>query len=779
MRYKNITVIKKWLLGATALVLIALGGAATFALLPTSAADTKDSAVAVDPSSSGEAQYVGAESCNSCHKDQAAEWRQSHHAKAMQHASSQTVLGDFNNATLRHSGTVSSFFKRDGKYFVHTDGHDNKPAEYEVRYTFGIFPLQQYLVELPGGRVQALGTAWDARPKAQGGQRWFHLYPDQKLKAGDSLHWSGRDQNWNFMCASCHSTNLQRNYDLTNDSYKTTWSEINVACEACHGPGSRHVAWVHEGKKVDVVNGGFALRLRTGNGLSWKFSSAAQKIASPQPQAGVQGAGRHDETETCFPCHSRRQDLSSIDKVDQPFLDRYQPSLLERGQYHADGQIDGEVFEFGAFTQSKMYMAGVTCSNCHLPHSLKLRAKGNALCSQCHQASHYDRPEHHHHQVGKAGAECVDCHMPTKTYMGVDQRRDHGFHVPRPNVSERNQTPNACIQCHTGKSLQWAKIALNRWSVKGNDGAQRLASGIDAAWKGSVRTDSLLATLAADTQLAPIQRATILSLLPSTRSPLSLGQIAYGASSEVPIIRLGAARGLANLEPQLRAQIGLGLLGDPLRAIRVEAARALADIPRQRLSLEQRVRLDAAIEEAIAAELTAAERPESHINLGQLYLRLNRPDDAERELKTALRLAPRFIPAFINLADLHRLRNQDIEGEKLLHDALLIDPQAASPLFALALLKVRQSKRAEALELLGKAARLEPHDAQYAYVYAVALHGAGDSRKALNIIEAARKNAPEDGGLLQLQIGIEQKLGLKQAAAHQAELSRLVGKNGR
>lgn len=765
--------IKKWLFGAASVALIA--GAPTFTLLPKSTAGMKEVAVAADSEASGEAQYVGAETCNGCHKDQAAQWRQSHHAKAMQHASSQTVLGDFNNATLPLSGAVSRFFKRDGKYFVHTDGPGNQPSEYEIRYTFGVSPLQQYLVELPGGKLQALGTAWDARPKAQGGQRWFHLYPDEKLKAGDPLHWSGRDQNWNFMCAGCHSTNLQRNYDPVSDSYQTTWSDINVACEACHGAGSHHAAWAREGKKAALANSGFALRLRSGNGLSWNFSSSAQKIATPQPEAGVRGTDRHDEAETCFPCHSRRQDLSRTDKVGQLFLDRYQPSLLERGQYHVDGQIDGEVFEFGAFTQSKMYRAGVTCSNCHLPHSLKLRAEGNALCGQCHQASHYERPEHHHHQAGTAGAACVNCHMPTKTYMGVDQRRDHGFHVPRPDVSKRFQTPNACAQCHAGKSPQWATAALERWGAKTGDGAQRLASGMDAAWSGSVQTEHLLSAVAADTQLASIQQATALSLLPSTRSPAILGQLVQALASPSPIVRLGAARGLANLEPQLRAQIGLGLLGDPLRAIRIEAARALADIPRQRLSPAQNAGLDAAIEEAIGAELAAAERPESHVNLAQLYLRLGRPDDAEKELKTSMRLAPRFIPALVNLADLHRLRKQDGEGEKLLRDAIAIDPGSASPVFALGLLKVRQSKRGEALELLARATRLEPRDAQYAYVYAMGLHDGGDSRKALSVIGNARKHAPEDGALLQLQIGVEQKLGLKEAAAHQAELACLLG----
>ena len=103
--------------------------------------------------------------------------------------------------------------RRDGKFFVNTDGPDGKLADYEIKYAFGVRPLQQYLIELPGGRMQALGIAWDSRPKAQGGQRWFHLYPGQNIKAGDPLHWTGIEQNWNFQCAECHSTNLRKNFD--------------------------------------------------------------------------------------------------------------------------------------------------------------------------------------------------------------------------------------------------------------------------------------------------------------------------------------------------------------------------------------------------------------------------------------------------------------------------------------------------------------------------------------------------------------------------------------
>ena len=158
-------------------------------------------------------------------------------------ADDQTVLGDFDGASFTHFGVTSTFFRRDGQFFVRTDGPDGQLHDYEIAYTFGVTPLQQYLIAFPGSRYQALGIAWDTRPVEIGGQRWFHLYPDEPLDHDDRLHWTGPNQTWNYMCAECHSTDLRKNYDSSADRYETTWSEIDVSCEACHGPGSRHVTW--------------------------------------------------------------------------------------------------------------------------------------------------------------------------------------------------------------------------------------------------------------------------------------------------------------------------------------------------------------------------------------------------------------------------------------------------------------------------------------------------------------------------------------------------------
>src|SRR5262245_38466383 len=196
------------------------------------------------------ATYVSGQTCAGCHREQHERWKASDHALAMQPADAKAVLGNLQGATFAKDGVTSTFLMRDGQYWVRTDGPDGALRDYRIAYTFGIRPLQQYLVESRGGRYQALTIAWDSRPATAGGQRWFDLYPGEKIPHGDVLHWTAPAQNWNSMCADCHSTNLQRHYRLAEDRFDTTWTDVSVSCEACHGPGSRHVAWAHAGARA-------------------------------------------------------------------------------------------------------------------------------------------------------------------------------------------------------------------------------------------------------------------------------------------------------------------------------------------------------------------------------------------------------------------------------------------------------------------------------------------------------------------------------------------------
>ena len=220
----------------------------------------------------------------------------------MQHATDETVLGYFGDATFYYAGIESRFYRRDNRFYVRTDGADGQMAEFEVRYTFGVNPLQQYLVEFPDGRLQALSIAWDSRPVKLGGQRWFHLYPNDQVNHYDSLHWTGAAQNWNSMCADCHSTDVHLSYDAEQNRFVRRWTEISVGCESCHGPASNHVSWAREG--IDVPYKGLTLLLDERRGSSWQKSLRSIAARRSKP------LDTHREHEVCAQCHSRRAQIA-------------------------------------------------------------------------------------------------------------------------------------------------------------------------------------------------------------------------------------------------------------------------------------------------------------------------------------------------------------------------------------------------------------------------------------------------------------------------------------
>ena len=385
------------------------------------------------------AKHAGSAQCATCHAREHAAWKGSDHDLAMQLADGKSVLGDFANAKFTYAGTTSTFSRRDGKFFVNTDGPDGKLADYEIKYAFGVRPLQQYLIELPGGRLQALGIAWDSRPKTQGGQRWFHLYPNQNIKAGDPLHWTGVQQNWNFQCAECHSTNLRKNFDAKSGTFDSKWDEINVACEACHGPGSSHVAWANKRRRLAgaPASKGLALALDERKGVTWMPVAETGNAKRSAPRTTTRELGM------CARCHGRASRISDDYVHGKPPQDTHRLALLEDGLYWNDGQMRDEVYNWGSFAQSRMHAQGVTCSDCHEPHSLQLRAPGNGVCAQCHLPAKFDTARHTHHADGTPGAACAACHMPTTTYMGVDPRHDHSLRIPRPEVAAQA----GCAEC--------------------------------------------------------------------------------------------------------------------------------------------------------------------------------------------------------------------------------------------------------------------------------------------------------------------------------------------
>ena len=687
-----------------------------------------------------DAKFVGAAECATCHDQENSLWRGSHHQLAMQPATNSAVLGDFNHASFDNNGVTTTFSRNGPKFMVRTDGPDGALHDYEIGYTFGVYPLQQYLIAMPGGRLQALGIAWDSRTRERGGQHWFFLYPGEKFTARDTRHWTGIDENWNYMCADCHSTNLRKNYDARTRTFSTAYAEIDVSCEACHGPGSNHVSWAKkqgDWQRFDATQG-LTIALDERKGVAWPIDP----VTGNARRSSLRQSER--EIETCARCHTRRGEIHEDYVHGQSVGDDYRVALLDEDHYFPDGQIKEEDYEYGSFTQSRMFHAGVTCSDCHEPHSSRLRAEGNNLCVQCHSAQKYDSLAHHFHKVGSAGARCVECHMPTRTYMVVDARRDHSIRIPRPDLSLKLGTPNACTNCHTDKSAQWALDSVDKWYGHTPEGFQRFAETLNAGEVGVPGAQQSLERLVADGDQPTIARATALSLL-ANFAPLPTDDAVHaGVVDDWSLVRRAAAHSLSNTDPAASANALAPLLSDPVRAVRIEAAEVLAGLPAANLPANVAVAFNRATDEYITSQQLNADRPEAHMNLGLLYARENQLDQAEQELKTALSLDPSFAPGAVNLADLYRAQNRDDEGERVLKDAINRSPNDASLEHALGLLMVRQKREPQALEFLGAATRDEPGNTRYAYVYAIALNDLGKTDVAIGTLESSIKAHPYD-----------------------------------
>ncbi len=662
------------------------------------------------PAASARATFVDEAQCALCHAGEARAWAGTDHDRAMQDATDATVLGDFDGARLEHAGEVTTFARRDGKFLVTTTGTDGAPAEFEVRHTFGIDPLQQYLVALPGGRLQALRAAWDVR-----GKRWFHLYGDERIAHDDELHWTAPAQNWNYMCAECHATGLVRGWDEAAQTYSTTAHRFDVGCQACHGPASGHMAWVERHKSDPQAAGSPA-----GRGFPIALAARESRV----------------EVETCARCHARRTPLGDGFRHANRLMDDYLPALLDPGLYFADGQIQDEVYEYGSFLQSKMHAAGMRCSDCHDPHSTRLRAEGNALCTSCHnetgpaarehvdvsklQRKDYDSRAHHHHEPGTAGARCVSCHAPERTYMEVDPRRDHSFRVPRPDLSMELGTPHACADCHEARGASWAASVIDGWRAEGAAPAPHYGRALHAGRTGAPGAADLLLGVTRDPSVPAIARATALGLAARYPGAPATQAIGAGLADPDPLVRHAAAVACETLPlAELPARLA-PLVSDPVRAVRIEAARQLvAGSPTLGAATEP---WKAAIEEYVAVQRALFDRPEGHANLAMLRAEQGRDAEAEQLLRAAIRMDPRFVPAYVNLAEVLRGKGSEAGVEDVLREGLRVVRDSAPLHHALGLCLIRQRKNADGLVSLATAAELAPDDARLGYVHAIALH---------------------------------------------------------
>jgi len=679
--------------------------------------------------------FVGSEACAQCHKHEYEEWQQSHHAKAMTVASEKTVLGDFNNKIFTNNGIESRFYRKGTGFFVYTRGPKGEMAEFEITHTFGWYPLQQYLIPFPGGRMQCLPIAWDDKEK-----KWFHLYPDLNLDPAEWIYWTNQGQNWNSMCADCHSTGLKKNYMLT-DIYDTKWAEINVGCEACHGPASQHIAWT----KIPEM-----ARIKGDDGLVVKTS-------------GIEGK---QQVDLCAPCHSRRSMLGNYTHLQQNLMNTEIPRLLEDGLYYADGQIHDEVYVYGSFVQSKMYANNVRCSDCHNAHTIQLHQKDNKLCLQCHQASLYDTKEHHFHKKegedGKAirtnngeilfevgsGAECIQCHMPGRTYMGNDYRPDHSIRIPRPDLSADLGVPNACNRCHIDKTNEWSAEYTQKWY--GSKKKYHYGSTFSNARAGEPLAREQLIHIVSDPLAATLVRATALSLLAAYPEKETIAIFRQFLESDVAILRRTALISLPYIPPEKLMRMTGPLLDDPVKGVRIEAARVWTRIPAAQLDKRWQESFTLALEEYKNTMFYSADFAASRFNLGTLAIYQGQLNEAEKHFKKALAIDRDFYTARMNLAVLYSGQGKNDLAEKQLRKALVLNPDLADVQYSLGLLLSEQKQYEEARRHLAKAAVGMPENARVHYNLGQLLIFLGQDKEAERALRQTIEIDPENMSYLQV-----------------------------
>lgn len=672
-----------------------------------------------------QAAFVGAESCRDCHAAAYKKWAGSYHAKSMAVANEQTVLGDFNDATFDYFGVVSRFYRKDGGFWVRTEGPDGSPTDYQVSFVFGVWPLQQYLIQFPGGRLQSLTISWDDVKK-----QWYHMYPAERIMPGDWLHWTRGAQNWNGMCSECHSTNLRKGFDPEKDAYSTTYSEINVACEACHGPASRHVQWARLPAMARPASQDYRLAISS------------------------RGMGAREQVESCAPCHSRRfylQDYTHAPGTD--LLDHLVPSLLDEHLYFPDGQIQDEVYEYASFVQSKMYRQGVRCTDCHDAHSTDRHKEGNDLCLQCHRAATYNTSLHHFHKEsvdGKpsSGWLCQNCHMPQRVYMGIDWRADHSLRVPRPDLSLSLGVPNACtnVACHAKKGDRWAAEAYAKWY--GQARPPHYATIIAAARAGTPTVRADLLRLTQDRLYPAMVRATAVSLLDRYPGQDSQAAIVKALEDEESVVRREAADLSDQLLPDERVRRLAPLLQDPVKGVRTQAARALAETPGYATRSEPISAFKEALAEFEAAMTYQADFAASGYNLGNLYAALGRSADAERQYRRSIEIDPLFVRTRINFASLLSALGRNPEAEVELRAALAAEPGLPAATYNLGLLLAEMGKLPDAVAFLEQAARSMPANPRVQYNLALAYRDTNRPALAEAAFARALTLRPDDADFL-------------------------------
>ncbi len=614
--------------------------------------------------------FVGSNQCLRCHSSESELWSDSHHFHSMEPASKESIKATFEEDSLTLDGVHYEFSKDTSGFFVTISEKNSEKKVHKIEYSFGYSPLQQYLVELPNGKLQNLRVSYDTQEK-----KWFHQYPGEVINHDDWLHWNNQSMNWNSMCSDCHSTQVKKNYNPEKETYQSTFSEVNVSCESCHGPASNHLNEANSGKFSS--NKGFITRVDKDNYIN-----------------------------TCGRCHSRRSKLKDGHNFKEDYYDQYHLVDLDIEHYQPDGQINEEDFVLGSFLSSKMAHRGITCNDCHKPHSSELKLLENSLCLSCH-ADSYNKPTHHFHQQSSTGSQCINCHMPGKTYMGNDFRRDHSFRVPRPDQSVKYGTTNSCTQCHSEKDNQWAADFLER---RNNGNYPKHFSDLLLYARANHDINSYL-TLISDTSYPIISRATAVGELKNYEVSNWVDQAReISSTNPSPLMRSMVQKAIFNqVTPQTKDIIANGLK-DTSRSVRIIAYRNALKLPKaERINL---IKSNNSIEYEDYLRYNA-DFKEGRNQWAEWFVSHEKNNEAILKYKTSLEIDSNQRDPYINLAILNSQEKNNKQSLGILSLYIKRFPNDDYGYYLLGILNIEEGNHTLGIENLKTAIELNPNDEKY------------------------------------------------------------------
>ena len=570
----------------------------------------------------------------------------------------------FSTGQKRVHGGVETSFEMDRGQPVVRQSIEGKVNSFYPEAVIGVSPLYQYLIPFDHGRLQVMDEAFDPHKN-----EWFNVFGEEVRNPEEWGHWKNRGNNWNSQCAFCHMTNLKKNYSAETDTYNTTWSAMGISCAQCHGDMRAHIE--------------------------------NPKLKTQSPTKDLQQV-----MDNCASCHSRREELTGEFKAGENFNDHYRLSLADTpGVYFPDGQQLDEDFVVSSFMFSRMGHKGISCQDCHNSHTgkLKITLENNQLCMSCHTspgsrgAIPIDPKTHTHHDWNSAGSSCVDCHMPKRTYMQRDPRRDHLFVIPDPLLTKELGVPNACNQCHGDKTTEWAIEWSDKWYGKKMDRLSRTRARVVArAQAGDATVLKELLALAQSEEI-DLWRATLAALLkPWVVVPEINDFFQKSLKDKSSRVRSVAVEALSQL-PEMQTQLA-ALRNDSSRLVRIDATHATA--------------VSAQDDSAEYAELmqyldNVSDQPTGLLKRVQLYLKQGRNTEAESVMNKVILWDPSAV-SYSMLGELLHLNSKNQDALKAYLVAAKLDPKNADYSFAISLLNAEASQISEAIRWLEKTVALDP-----------------------------------------------------------------------